>query len=62
MDFIDKVHTLQQWLEWILNVVQNTILLNFMSVYDFIRKILKAEDMVWELLPRSLAFPMCRTI
>ena len=32
-----------------LNVVQNTILLNFMLMFDFIRKNLKAEDMVWEL-------------
>ena len=62
MDFKDNVHTLQLWLELILNVVQTTILLNFMSVYDFIRKILKAEGMVWELLSWSLAFPMCRTI
>ena len=39
-----------------------TILLNFMSMYNFIRKILKVEDIVWELLSWSLAFPMCRTI
>lgn len=32
-----------------LNVVQNTVSLNFMSVYDCIRKNLKADAVVWEL-------------